>query len=199
MDANRDDVAPIPDKRLTAVMMGHFRTATKEPNEFIRFAMSEDNACVWYLKFRHIPCFEEEFTDGEYIIKMIAPKDFPYNPPRFFFLTKNGIYEMGVKVCVAIGEYHKEDYPAALGMGGFAARLLGGMTGWRELGGGINIIKTTVAEKQKIAKESIGYNKEKNADIDKLIEGAYLAYSAKWDKSKMSADELQRLGLTTNN
>lgn len=193
-----DDTVPIPDKRQTAVMMGHFKVATKEPNEFIRFVMSEDNACVWYIKFRHIFGFENEFEGGEYIIKMIAPENFPYAPPRFYFLTENGIYQVGVKVCVAIGEYHKEDYPAALGMAGFAGRLLGGMTGWKDLGAGINIIKTSVAEKQRLAKASVAANEKNYADINKMIEDSYKGYSAKWDKTKIKPDELEKLGLAVD-
>ena len=194
-----DDAIPIPDKRQTAIMMGHFKKATQEPNEFIRFAMSEENACVWYIKFRHIVGFEDEFAGGEYIIRMIAPKDFPYSPPRFYFLTENGIYTPGVKVCVAIGEYHKDEYPAALGMHGFAARLLGGMTGWRDLGAGINIVKTSVAEKKKLAAASVQANEEKCEKINRIIEDSYRGYSAKWDKSKLKPDELEKLGLAEQN
>lgn len=192
-----DNKVPTPDKRQTAIMMAQFKKATTEPNEHIKFVMSEDNACVWYIRLRNIGGNDDEFVGGEYDCRMVAPIDFPFNPPSFYFLTNNGLYEIETKVCISIGEYHKDDYRAALGMAGFANQLVSGLIGWKEMGGGINIIKTSVEAKKKFAQASHQSNETRHPKICRMIEDSYSGYSARWDRAKIPAELASRLGLVT--
>ena len=190
-----DDKVPVPDKRQTAIMMAQFKKATAEPNEFIKFVMSEDNACVWYIRLSGFAGNEDEFVGGEYDCRMVAPIDFPFNPPSFYFLTHNGLYEVETKVCINIGEYHKDEYRAALGMAGFANQLVSGLVGWKEMGGGINIVKTTTVKKKELAQVSCAYNREHHPKICTMIEDSFRGYSAKWDRTKIPAALVAKLGL----
>lgn len=190
-----DDRVPTPDKRQTAIMMAQFKKAVAEPNEHIQFVMSDDNACVWYIRLRNFAGNDDEFIGGEYDCRMVAPTDFPFNPPSFYFLTHNGLYEIETKVCISIGEYHKDEYRATLGMAGFASQLVSGLIGWKEMGGGINIIKTTAVKKKELALASRAKNMEHHPKICQMIEDSFRGYSAKWDRSKISPETAARLGL----
>jgi ubiquitin-protein ligase len=190
-----DDKVPIPDKRQTAIMLAQFKKACAEPNEHVKFAVSEDNACVWYIWIGNMVGDGNEYLGGEYLCRMVAPKDFPFNPPSFYFLTKNGLYEVETKVCINIGEYHKDEYRAALGMAGFANQLVSGLIGWRDMGGGINILTTTTREKKELATQSREINETRHAKICAMIKDSFAGYSAKWDRTKIPEEMAKRLGL----
>jgi ubiquitin-conjugating enzyme E2 J2 len=168
--------------RQAKIMMAQFKSATKEPNEFIKFAMSEDDTNVWYILISGVAGNEDEYATGEYLCKMVAPKDFPYSPPEFYMMTKNGLYDINRKVCISIGEFHKDQYRASLGMCGFANQLVSGLIGWKELGSGISIVKTSTEDKKTIAKQSKDYNSKKHPEIMQLIETSFNQYSSSWTK-----------------
>jgi ubiquitin-protein ligase len=199
MDANQSDEArereaPAIDNRGVAIMQAQFKKAVSEPNEHIKFMMS-DRPNLWYILIGNFNGNEDEFEKGAYLVRMIAPADFPFNPPRFYFMTPNGVYEVEKKVCINIGEYHKDQYRAALGMAGFASQLVSGMIGWRELGNGINIVHTDAKKKRAMALDSARYNAEKHGQLIENINGAFDTYVAKWDKSKIPAPMRKLLGM----
>lgn len=184
--------------RSGAIMMAQLKKAISEPNEYIKFALKSDGELSsWYILLSGFDGDEGEFKDGEYLVRMEAPEDFPFNPPHFYLMTENGVYGVETKVCINIGEYHKDQYRAALGMAGFAAELMSGLIGWKSLGGGISIIQTTVAEKKKLARASRENNQRGHKSIMNKINDAYFAYSKKWDLSKIPQPMKIKLGLAT--
>ena len=170
------------DPRRVRMLNAHFKKATKEPNEYIKFAIDEDDVNVWWVKFYNL---DTPYKGGESIAKFIAPENIPYDPPKFEFLTPNGLYDADGKMrpCVSIGEYHKGDYPSVLGMHEFPMQILGTLISWDTLGHGISVINTTEDQKQKMADESVEYNKRKYERINDMIEQQYAEYSAKFPKS----------------
>ena len=125
------------------------------------------------------------------------PENFPFEPPHFYFLTENGLYETGKKVCISIGEFHKDQYRAALGVSGFCNQLVSGLIGWKTMGTGIAIVKTTVEHKKKLASITYDYNRTHYGDIIAKIDSAYGFYSAKWDLNTVPQELKVRLGLAT--
>lgn len=160
-----------------AMMMRQFKKATVTDNEFVKFAIDPKDCNTWYLLLRGFSGDDDEFVGGEYLVRMFAPPKFPFEPPQFYFLTENGVYAPEVKVCINIGEYHKDDYRATLGMSGFADELVNGMIGWRSLKGGINLINTTIAQKRSLAQSSRAVNKIKFPHIMDMINESYEFYS----------------------
>lgn len=197
------------DKRQTAIMMAQFKKAVQEPSEFIKFCFkSESEPNIWYILLSGFAGNEGEFTYeevqpdgskktkyGEYLCRMEAPHDFPFNPPQFYMLTENGLYGVEKKVCISIGEYHKDQYRAALGMAGFANQLVSGLIGWRDMGGGIEIHRTDVATKKRFAAASRAKNHQNFPEIMRKIDESYAGYSSKWDLSKVPQYLKDRLGL----
>jgi ubiquitin-protein ligase len=136
----------------------------------------------WYILLGGFSGNDDEFTGGEYLCRLEAPANFPYEPPHFYFMTPNGVYDLEVKVCISVGEFHKKDYPAVLKMSGFAMQLVSGFIGYAELNGGIHLVTTTKEEKQRLAAQSREFNRTVHKDIIDLIEKHYAVYSAAWPK-----------------
>ncbi len=182
--------------RRQLMLQAQFKKAVEEPNEFVKYAFaSENDQATWYVMLFGIGGNNDEFTDGEYLIEMKLPEKFPMEPPEFIFMTPNGLYDHGKKVCISIGEYHKADYRSALGARGFCQQLVSGLIGWKELGGGINVLKTSVDQKRKMAKSSREFNLKHYSDELKLVEDSFKFYSAKWDLSTVQPYLLAKLGL----
>lgn len=153
-----------PKLRVTS-LNGNYKKATATFNPNIDFLMNEKDVGIWYIRIRNIQGRYGEFIGGEYIAEMRATDNFPFDPPQFYFYTPNGVYGTRVKVCIGIGEYHKGDYPAAKGMGGFAQELVNGIMCWEDLGSGINILHTSVSEKTGLAAASVAWNKKNHPEL----------------------------------
>lgn len=183
-------------KRMNAIM-SHFDKATREPCENLKFAMKSDNEPdVWFLLFENIAGNEDEYKGGQYLMRMEFPIDYPWGPPQFWFMTPQGLCEINKISCISIGEFHKKDYLPVLGAIGFARQIISGIVGWREIGDGINLIKTTVEQKKMFARVSAKYNAKKHPEIIKLINDSFENYSQKWkslDKSKCTMSPLRNL------
>lgn len=184
-------------RRQTAILNGQFRSATKQPSEFIKFAMSDDMS-TWYVILSGFTGDKNEYVGGEYVVRIYLPPGFPFKPPHFYFMTPQGLYECEKKVCISIGEFHSDQYRAALGVAGFCEQLVSGLIGWREMGGGISIIQTTENAKKKMAEESAGYNAAHNQYFMDLVNSAYAGYSSKWDLATIPRPLAVKLGLIKN-
>ena len=108
-----------------------------------------------------------------------GPDAFPARPPQFTFLTANGVYEPGGKICISIGEFHAEDsagssgafgWRAVLGMNGFAREVVNGMIDPEHLGGGIRILDEPPALRARRAAASVSYNRRHHADLVALFQ-----------------------------
>ncbi len=163
-------------KRLQA----QYRFAIKAPHEHLMFYMDETKINVWYIMIHNVAGDNDEFMGGEYLVRIELPEDFPFKPPHFYFLTPQGVYDINKKICISIGEFHKDDYLSTLGVLGFCAQLVSGLIGWKSLGHGIALINTSIAAKRTMASESRAYNETHHASILARIHGAFESYSAKW-------------------
>lgn len=180
-------IKDVPDQqRYIKTVMAHFDKAIKEPSDYCKFAMDEEGDIhVVYVLIHNLPGKEGEFQNGEYIVKILLTEGFPYHPPEFIFLTPNGIYGHGKKCCISIGSYHKDQYPASLGISGFALEIVNGLMNYDQMGHGINLLlKTPIKHLQHLAEISKDYNKEKWKNINDMINGQYEKYSAKWAELK---------------
>lgn len=136
------------------------------------YLMDGDNVFEWYVLAFNVGGDKDEFVHGEYLIKLSIDKEkgVAY-PPKFMFLTPNGIYNKEARPCISMGEYHASNFkPAEYGIVGFAAMVIEGMRSYAQMGFGINIIKSTIAEKKRLALKSREYNaKHHGALIDRFI------------------------------
>lgn len=177
------------------IAQAQFKKAISEPHEYIKYYIDNNNVKIWYVILSGFDGNEGEFVGGEYLVRVELPEDFPHNPPSFYFMTPNGLYKPEEKVCISIGEFHKADYRAALGVSGFCTNLVSGLIGWRSMGGGINILNTKIKQKKELAMESKEYNAINNSSIMELVLNSYAEYSSKWDLTKIPQQIKDKLGL----
>jgi hypothetical protein len=130
----------------------------KSPN--IMYLMYEEDPTTWYILLHSI----EGLPNGEYLVKMILPRgntlpeSFPFVPPRFEFLTPQGVYGTETTVCVHVGQYHSDNYLISGGIPCFCSYLVSGLMYPEEIGGGISILKAPLNKRIKYAAESHEYN-----------------------------------------
>jgi len=138
----------------------------KDPHPNLIAIFDEADIRVWHCM---VVGLDKPFLGGEYIFRLTAPDDFPMKPPRFEFITKNGVYEPGGAICISVGEFHADDKPGkdgasgwrpALGMAGFATQVVNGMICHDTLKYGIRIKNTTDDVKMAFAKKSAAMNRK---------------------------------------
>lgn len=158
------------EERDIRVLISQYRRAMKIDNPNLIPIMDEADVRVWYFLVVNPP---PPFTSGEFIFKLVAPDNFPTEPPQFSVLTPNGVYDTTGRICLSIGEFHAHapagadgsmGWRASLGMPGFANEAYNGLIHHDTLEG-IRIIKTTHAEKRRLAEASRGYNLQHHADL----------------------------------
>lgn len=152
------------DKTLRSIV-ANFKKYTEVRNSCFDIIMDDKDVRKWYVRLRDFSGNHDEFKGGEYLMEVKAPADYPFKPPEFYFYTPNGVYGTNQKVCISIGEYHADQWPAAKGMGGMIIELINGLICWKQLGGGIAIQHTKEAEKQKFAQESRMWNRKFYKDL----------------------------------
>jgi hypothetical protein len=178
-------------KRRNKALTGNFRRATiKRVHDHIKFVIPDDDDIgTWYFVLGATPGYsdhrgefagdQDEFMHGQYIGKIMATSIYPFGPPDVEMLTPTGVFPLNNKnFCIDIGRYHKDNYPATLGMDGYVQMIWSGLIGWRTLGSGINLVprgskKVATAVIAKAAEASVEYNKEHNAHILQLFEDRY--------------------------
>ncbi|KAI8905457.1 ubiquitin-conjugating enzyme E2 J1-like protein [Gorgonomyces haynaldii] len=74
----------------------------------------EDNVFEWHFTLRGPP--EGGFKGGRYHGRIMFPADYPFKPPNISFLTPNGRFEIGKKICLSITGYHPEFWRPAWGI-----------------------------------------------------------------------------------
>lgn len=148
----------------------HFKKEKrKHPHRWygIDIITNGDDITKWYVK---ITGLSEPYEDGEYLVKIEASESHPTKPPKYYFMTPNGVYELGKNACISIGSYHSDEFPSVLGMTGFIMNLIGAMLQWKTLGEGIDLLHTTANEKKRLAKNSYVYNREHHIEIISMFE-----------------------------
>jgi len=179
---------------MQTALLGNFKAATREPCEYVVYAMS-DNIKTWHILIRNISGEGDLFEGGEYLFRMTTTSNFPASPPNFIALTPNGVYKVNNTVCISIGVYHANNFKAVGGLGQFAVELANGIIGYETLSksGGIGILHTSVATKRDLAKASKTFNEKHHPDILESLRAAYASYAPKWDLSKSPPELIKML------
>ena len=153
-----------PNPRRLASLRLHFKKTQERRHQNLDFIMDETDNGKWYIRIRNIDA--DEYRAGQYIVEMQAPAEYPFKPPKFFFRTPNGLYEINKEICISIGHYHSDNYESGrVKMGGFARELVNGFVNWREMGGGINLLHTSALEKRELSVKSNAFNLKNYADL----------------------------------
>ena len=101
--------------RNTAIkrIMADVRELEKHPSSRYYAAPLESNCFEWHFTIRGGA--GTDFEGGIYHGRILLPTDYPFKPPNIIFLTKNGRFEIGTKICLSISAYHEETWQPAWG------------------------------------------------------------------------------------
>jgi len=102
-----------------------YKYVLSHPVPGLRIWMDENDISIWYALIFDIPSADGAFDGGEYLIKFTIKETFPHSPPSAEFLTPNGIYSLGGRFCVSIGEFHSQNYRPDIGIDGYALAVKG--------------------------------------------------------------------------
>lgn len=172
-------------KSRTSSLFGNYRRCIQDDHPHLKFVMSEDNVHVWYFMMGamidsdnkgEFSGDDNEFLGGQFFGKITATNIYPYGPPDVEMLTPTGVFPLNNNdFCIDIGKYHKDNYPATLGMDGYTKMIWSGLVGWRELGYGINLIPGRTPKKQQVeiirkaSRDSQEYNRKYNPDLVEMF------------------------------
>ncbi|GFR88591.1 ubiquitin-conjugating enzyme, E2 [Elysia marginata] len=157
--------------RVANVMFHQLKAAIAADHPNIMVYMDESNVKSWYFLATNLP---GPYAGGEYLFHLVAPDSFPQDPPKFYFLTPNGVYGQGGAICISIGEFHAKDkagqtgaygWRPALGMIGFAREVVNGMLNPASLGSGINLCNEKLDVKAHFAAASQNFNRKHYAEL----------------------------------
>eukprot|EP00752_Nemacystus_decipiens_P014644 g13041.t1 len=90
------------------------RELMKDPSDQYHAAPFESNLFEWHFTIRGPP--DTEFEGGVYHGRIILPPEYPFRPPDIMFMTPNGRFSTGMKICLTISSYHPEHWQPAWGI-----------------------------------------------------------------------------------
>lgn len=96
-----------------------------------------------------------DFEGGIYHGRILLPSEYPFKPPNIVFLTKNGRFETGTKICLSISAYHPEHWQPAWGVRTMLEAIISFLP--TEGQGAIGALDWTPRERKKLAKESVSF------------------------------------------
>lgn len=150
--------------RRQRMVQAHYKKAVKlfKDNNNIDIALHPENMEIWYVKIHSL---DKPLESGEFLFQIELADNFPFDPPSLITLTPNGSTESG-KNCISIGEFHKQNYPAALATAGFIEQLLSVLIGLEQGSTGIRIVNNSDDQiKQNYANQSKEYNQRNYSEI----------------------------------
>ncbi|TPX61789.1 hypothetical protein SpCBS45565_g07159 [Spizellomyces sp. 'palustris'] len=95
-------------------LMKELAELRNDPSPEFTAAPLEENLFEWHFTIRG-PA-EGGFEGGRFHGRLIFPSDYPFKPPNISFLTPNGRFEVGKKICLSITGHHPEYWRPAWGV-----------------------------------------------------------------------------------
>ena len=165
-------------RSLPKIMNAQLKKIIKDNNPYFTGCMDTENIRIWYIIVKNLPY---PYISGQYLFKIEIPDNFPDEPPSLNALTPNGLMITGGKCCVSIGEFHSNDYRnnkkghygwiPSLGISGFILQgVVNALLSFNNKDTGVRLKNEPDDIKEKLAKESIEYNKKRHKDILELLQ-----------------------------
>jgi ubiquitin-protein ligase len=155
---------------LMKVLFNQYRLYIEKNNPYYLLHIDEENMKTIFVMVCNLP---DPWDGAELYFKLIVKDNFPEEPPEFHSMTPNGLYEPGGRICISIGEFHKNDSPTKDGIS-YGWRKCLGINGFIECGiinslidheaieesGGIRILKTPKNGIVNFSKKSRNFNQK---------------------------------------
>jgi ubiquitin-conjugating enzyme E2 J1 len=137
--------------RNTAIkrIMADVRELERHPSPRYFARPLESNMFEWHFTIRGPT--GTAFEGGVYHGRILLPADYPFKPPNIVFLTKNGRFEVGTKICLSISAHHEESWQPAWGVRTMLEAIISFLPS--EGAGAIGALDWTPVERQRLARE----------------------------------------------
>lgn len=143
-----------------------------EPLFYATAYPDESNPLIWY--FLLMGQKDTPYEGGEYIGKIMHSPKYPAEPPDYMMLTPSGRYETNRKICLTNSSYHKSDWSSTWNI---ISILIGFNTVWLDDNehGISHITNCPKADRQRMARDSIEYNRRNNLNIYTKFDRTHLS------------------------
>ena len=131
-------------------IMADVRELERHPSPRYHAIPLEDNFFEWHFTIRGPS--GTDFEGGVYHGRILLPSEYPFKPPNIVFLTRNGRFEVGTKICLSISAHHEESWQPAWGVRTMLEALISFLPS--EGAGAIGALEWSREERQKCARES---------------------------------------------
>lgn len=129
------------------------RELARNPSSQYRAEPLENNLFEWHFTIRG-PA-GTDFSNGFYHGRIILPSDYPLRPPDIIFLTPNGRFDVGKKICLSISAHHPEEWQAAWGIRLILEALVSFLP--TEGDGALGALDYSRAERRRLANQSMAW------------------------------------------
>lgn len=131
-------------------IMADVRELERHPSPRYHAVPLEDNFFEWHFTIRGPS--GTDFEGGVYHGRILLPSEYPMKPPNIVFLTRNGRFEVGTKICLSISAHHEESWQPAWGVRTMLEAIISFLPS--EGAGAIGALEWSREERQKCARES---------------------------------------------
>ncbi|KAL3528536.1 hypothetical protein ACH5RR_007858 [Cinchona calisaya] len=153
-----------------------YRALCKEPVSHVVARPAPNDILEWHYVLEGSE--GTPFAGGYYYGKIKFPPEYPFKPPGISMTTPNGRFMTQKKICLSMSDFHPESWNPMWSVSSILTGLLSFMMDNSPTTGSVT---TTVAEKQKLAKDSLAFNC-KNSTFRKL----FPEYVEKYEQQKLS-------------
>ena len=169
---------------LAARLGRQYNKCLREDHENILFFPNEADMSVWHCV---VVGLGFPYLGAEIIFEVKMPPEFPRKPPSVRCFTENGVYVVGPRICISIGEYHAGDrhssdggawgWRSTMGVIRFVQEMMNGLINPGSLNlhkhpdsgrGGIGIEDKSVAERVMLSLNSYEFNTAPGTDLAAL-------------------------------
>src|SRR3989338_1393931 len=92
-------------------LMTEMRDMTRRPSADLYAHPVDDNLFEWHFTIRGAE--DSDYAGGIYHGRILLPSGYPLHPPHIVFLTPNGRFEVGAKICLSASAHHPDQWNPA--------------------------------------------------------------------------------------
>ena len=96
-------------KRITSFI----KFINENPSPYYEAKPSDEDMFIWYIKVKGL---SDEYSEGEYIMKIHFTDKYPFEAPDYYNLTPSGRFEVGKKICFSNSGYHADSWSPLWGI-----------------------------------------------------------------------------------
>jgi ubiquitin-protein ligase len=92
-------------------LMTEMRDMARRPSADLCARPVDDNLFEWHFTLRGAD--DSDYAGGVYHGRILLPSGYPLHPPHIVFLTPNGRFEVGAKICLSASAHHPDQWNPA--------------------------------------------------------------------------------------